>query len=484
MTTVGAAAATDIHGPAYRPLAAPEPEPVRQRTLIGQALYDTFGQTGAKLGLVWIAVLATVGVFAPLIANSHPLVMRIKGQGLTWPLLRHLSAVDVCLFAFFAYAVWVMTRRATAGAKLALVLWPPLVLAAVVVTWRYGPDALNLRLRRLATSPVTFGIAAFNITVLLALLAGLWGVVLVTIRFVRAQPRPAAIIAAGAALLMCAAAVLVRPPENVVYETYREAEKAGRVEFALRTLVPYSPNDRLRDRPEEILRPPGGTHWLGTTAYGEDMLSRMLYACRVALTIGFIATGIATVIGVAFGGVMGYFGGMLDLLGMRFVEIVEAIPTLILLLIVTVFFGRNLYLMMVVIGLITWTSDARFIRAEFLKLRNQDFVHAAVAAGLGRFSIIFRHMLPNGVAPVLVNASFGIASAISLESVLSFLGLGLGPDDPSWGQLLEQARTGSTGFNWWIATFPGAAIFLTVFSYILIGESMRDAIDPRLRKRD
>jgi peptide/nickel transport system permease protein len=210
----------------------------------------------------------------------------------------------------------------------------------------------------------------------------------------------------------------------------------------------------------------------------------MLHACRVTLAIGLIATGISTAIGIVVGGLLGYYGGWVDLIGMRLVEIVEAIPRLILLLIVMVSFGRSLYLMMVVIGLVVWTSDARFIRAEFLKLRNLDFVHAAVAAGLGRRSIIFRHMLPNGVAPVLVEASFGVASAILYESVLSFLGLGLGPDDPSWGQLLEQSMKGGTGFNWWIATFPGLAIFLTVFAYILIGEAMRDAIDPKLQKRD
>jgi peptide/nickel transport system permease protein len=214
------------------------------------------------------------------------------------------------------------------------------------------------------------------------------------------------------------------------------------------------------------------------------MLSRMLHACRVTLAIGLIATGISTAVGIVVGGLLGYYGGWVDLIGMRLVEIVEAIPTLILLLIVMVSFGRSLYLMMVVIGLVVWTSDARFIRAEFLKLRNLDFVQAAVAAGLGRTAIIFRHMLPNGVAPVLVRASFGVASAILYESVLSFLGLGLGPDDPSWGQLLEQSMKGGTGFNWWIATFPGLAIFLTVFAYILIGEAMRDAIDPKLQKRD
>jgi peptide/nickel transport system permease protein len=210
----------------------------------------------------------------------------------------------------------------------------------------------------------------------------------------------------------------------------------------------------------------------------------MMYACRVALTIGLISTGIAVAIGVFVGGLMGYFAGVFDLLMMRLIEILEAIPRLILLLIVTVFFGRSLYLMMTVIGLIAWTADARFIRAEFLRLRNLDFVAAAKALGLPLRSIIFRHMLPNGIAPVLVNASFGVAGAILLESTLSFLGLGLGAEDPSWGQLLNQARSGGTGFNWWIAVFPGLAIFFTVFSYVMIGEAMRDALDPKLRKRE
>jgi peptide/nickel transport system permease protein len=138
---------------------------------------------------------------------------------------------------------------------------------------------------------------------------------------------------------------------------------------------------------------------------------------------------------------------------------------------------------MVIIGLTSWTSDARFIRAEFLRLRNQDFVQAARAAGLPLRSVIFRHMLPNGIAPVLVAASFGVASAILTESVLSFLGLGL-VQEPSWGGMLNQARGAGGNFSWWIAVFPGTAIFLTVFAYNLIGEALRDALDPKLRKFD
>jgi peptide/nickel transport system permease protein len=177
---------------------------------------------------------------------------------------------------------------------------------------------------------------------------------------------------------------------------------------------------------------------------------------------------------------MGYFSGIFDIIGMRLVEIFEAIPVLFLLLTFVAFFGRNLYVMMVIIGITGWTGYARFVRAEFLRLRQQEFVLAAIASGLPLYSILFRHILPNGIAPVLVAASFGVASAILAEATLSFLGLGL-VDDPSWGQMLNQAVQAAT-FNWWMAAFPGGAIFLTVFAYNLIGEAMRDAVDPYLKK--
>ena len=206
----------------------------------------------------------------------------------------------------------------------------------------------------------------------------------------------------------------------------------------------------------------------------------MIHASRIALGIGFVATGIAMFIGVIIGGLMGYFSGKIDMLGMRVVEIFEAIPTLFLLLTFVAFFGRSLYIMMVIIGVTSWPGFARYIRAEFLRLRTQDFVQAAIACGLPLHSILFRHMLPNGIAPLLVAASFGIASAILAEATLSFLGLGL-VGDPSWGQMLNQAVR-SSNFNWWMAAFPGGAIFLTVFAYNLIGEALRDAIDPYLKK--
>ena len=276
-------------------------------------------------------------------------------------------------------------------------------------------------------------------------------------------------------------AAFTDPPVLIVHEQYREAVRAGEIEWAVHAPVPFSPKDYQRDVGDTGLEAPldasgERTHWFGTDENGADVLSRMIHASRIALGIGLVATGIAMLIGIVVGGLMGWFSGVVDLVGMRLVEIFEAVPTLFLLLTFVAFFGRSLYLMMVIIGLTGWTGYARFVRAEFLRLREQDYVQAAVACGLPLHSILFRHMLPNGVAPILVAASFGIASAILAEAMLSFLGLGL-VDDPSWGQMLNQAVRSST-FNWWMAVFPGGAIFLTVFAYNLIGEALRDAIDP------
>jgi len=272
----------------------------------------------------------------------------------------------------------------------------------------------------------------------------------------------------------------VAPPVLVVYEHYREMEGAGKVENVIRAPIPYSAKDYLRDYADTGIESPLSaderTHWMGTDENGADVASRMIHASRIALGIGFIATGIALVIGTIIGGLMGYFSGVVDIIGMRLVEIFEAIPTLFLLLSFVAFFGRSIYMMMVIIGITAWSGYARYVRAEFLKLRQQDFVQAAIASGLPLRSILFRHMLPNGLAPLLVATSFGVASAILAEATLSFLGLGL-VDDPSWGQLLNQAVQSST-FNWWLAVFPGGAIFMTVFAYNLLGESLRDAVDP------
>ena len=270
----------------------------------------------------------------------------------------------------------------------------------------------------------------------------------------------------------------------VIYDQFRAAPYT-QADWRVMPPIPYAPKDYLRDYGDTGLEAPFATsertHIMGTEENGADVLSRMIHAARISLSIGIVATSIAMVLGVIIGGLMGYFAGWVDMLGMRLVEIFEAIPTLFLLLTFVAFFGRSLYMMMVIIGVTSWAGYARYIRAEFLKLRKQDYVQAAVASGLPLSSILFRHMLPNGVAPLLVAASFGVASAILAEATLSFLGLGL-VDDPSWGQMLDQAVKSST-FNWWMAVFPGGAIFMTVFAYNLIGEAFRDAIDPKMSRR-
>jgi peptide/nickel transport system permease protein len=220
---------------------------------------------------------------------------------------------------------------------------------------------------------------------------------------------------------------------------------------------------------------------LGTDALGGDVLSQMLWACRLSISIGLVSTGISVVIGVTMGAVMGYFGGKVDMILFRIVEIFMAVPVLFLLIVAAGVLPRDTYVMMAIIGCFSWTGAARFTRAEFMKLRNQDFVQAAKATGLPLRAILFRHMLPNGVTPVLVDASFAIAAAISIEATLSYLGLG--PDgQASWGKLLSSATAATGTFVWWLAVFPGIAIFLSVLSYNMLGEAMRDAIDPKLRK--
>lgn len=237
----------------------------------------------------------------------------------------------------------------------------------------------------------------------------------------------------------------------------------------------------LYDLKQAIVLTDAPGHVLGTDTLGQDVLSQMFHACRLSISIGFVSTGIAVIIGVTIGSLMGYFGGWVDLLLYRVVEIFMAIPVLFLLIVAAGVLPRNIYVMMAIIGCFTWTGAARFIRAEFMKLRETDYVQAAKAMGLPLWSILFKHMLPNGVTPVLVDSSFAIAAAILIEAILSFLGLGPA-GQASWGKLLANASGETSDFIWWLAIFPGAAIFLTTMAYNLIGEALRDAIDPKLKK--
>lgn len=257
---------------------------------------------------------------------------------------------------------------------------------------------------------------------------------------------------------------------------FEEWEKQGAV--VRYTLVPYSPNDYDLDA---VLARPSEVHLLGTDEQGRDVLSRMIYGSRISLSVGLVAVSIYTFIGIILGALAGYFGGKLDLLLSRIIEIVICFPSFFLILTILAVLGPSIYNIMVIIGLTGWTGIARLVRGEFLKLRDQDFVTACRSQGMSTSRILFRHILPNGVAPVLVSASFGVASAILIESSLSFLGFGVQPPTPSWGDLLSQSRA-FMDIAWWLTLFPGLAIFMTITSFNLVGEGLRDALDPRLRE--
>jgi peptide/nickel transport system permease protein len=261
--------------------------------------------------------------------------------------------------------------------------------------------------------------------------------------------------------------------------------------WAVWPLVYQDPYRRVRanEWPEQPENPtgdkgvPSKVNWFGTDQRGFDVFAQMVHGTTIALLVGFVSMGIAGAIGITFGAFAGYLGGWADVLLSRIIEIVQCIPTLILILAAIALLEKpNIWHMMVIIGLTGWTSIARLTRAEFIKLKQSDFVVAAEALGAGRIRIMFRHILPNALAPVLVPITFGIASAILIETSLSFLGFGSPPPNPSWGAILDAGRTNPSGM-WWLIVFPGGAIFLAVCAYNLIGEGLQDATDPRLRGR-
>jgi peptide/nickel transport system permease protein len=240
--------------------------------------------------------------------------------------------------------------------------------------------------------------------------------------------------------------------------------------------VPYSP---FETKLVEKLSPPSGRHWMGTDDLGRDVCSRWVHGAGVSLKVGLVAVGIALVIGLLFGSLAGYYGGVVDLLISRFIEVMMCFPFFFLILAVIAFLPPSIFNIMIVIGITRWTSIARFARGEFIRIKQQDYTQAARALGASDRKIILRHILPNSIAPVLVTATFGIANAILIEAALSFLGMGVQPPFASWGGILALSRE-FIDVAWWLALFPGLAIFLTVTAYNLAGEGLRDATDPRL----
>ncbi len=242
-------------------------------------------------------------------------------------------------------------------------------------------------------------------------------------------------------------------------------------------ISPYDPN---AINLSEVLAQPSPDHPFGTDQLGRDVLSRIIWGAGISLKVGFVATGFSLLIGVILGALAGYYGRWVDAVIMRFVDIMLCFPSFFLILAVIAILEPSIWNIMIVIGLTGWMGITRLVRADFISLRERDFVQAARAVGAGDLRIIFRHILPNAMASVLVAATLGVAGAILTESALSFLGIGVQPPTPSWGNILTAGKN-NIDIAWWLSLYPGLAILITVLGYNLLGEGIRDSLDPRLK---
>ena len=232
------------------------------------------------------------------------------------------------------------------------------------------------------------------------------------------------------------------------------------------------------DIPRMRYAPPGGDHVLGTDKFGRDVLARIFYGARISLAISFLAVSISVVLGFAVGAVAGYFGGVVDTVVMRIVDALMAIPRLFLLLTCIALFSGSIWLIIILLGATGWMATARLVRGQVLSIREKDFVKAAETLGAGGKRIIWKHLLPNTLTVIIVAATLRIGGIILTEAALSFLGLGVQPPTPSWGQMIFEGRDVLLS-AWWVSTFPGIAIVVTVIGYNLLGDGLRDAFDPR-----
>jgi peptide/nickel transport system permease protein len=392
----------------------------------------------AYVSLWLLAPLALMAIFAPAIASDQPLVFFDNGE-MIFPWLRKLFNPGRGIDFVFNMAL------------LGFVPW-------------------------LAVAMVTNGIAKR--------------------RRVPGRRRLAMVVVEFVAMLILLLTVFsfdaIRPSDSYRQRTFIEEQfRSPETTWAIYTPIPFGPEEQDLD---SIYKPPGYrkdaslrhdvndgyVHVLGTDDTGRDVLVLMIYGIRIAITVGFVAVGFYITIGVIVGSLAGYFGGAVDMLLSRAIEVVLLFPAFFLILTVVALWGPNIYNVMVVIGITGWPTVARLIRGEVLKQRAIDYTVAARALGASNFRVIFRHILPNAISPALVSAPFGVASAIIIEAGLSLLGYGVRPPTPSWGALLNLGRANYN--NWWLIVVPSVAIFVTVTIFNLVGSGLRDAMDPRLRK--
>lgn len=237
----------------------------------------------------------------------------------------------------------------------------------------------------------------------------------------------------------------------------------------------------IKQNLSQRLQAPSAAHWLGTDEFGRDIFARLVHGTRVSLQVGIIAVGISIVIGGILGAIAGYYGGKLDNIIMRIMDIFLAVPSILLAIAIVSALGPSILNLMLAISISSVPSYARIVRASVLSIRDQEFIEAAKAIGASNTKIIFRHIIPNSLAPVIVQATLGVASAILSTAGLSFIGLGIQPPAPEWGSMLSGGRQ-YLRYAWWVTTFPGVAIMITILSLNLLGDGLRDALDPRLKQ--
>lgn len=396
-------------------------------------VWKQFRKNRIALAMVWV-VLALFGlaIVAPLIASNQPYWYRER-DGLRFPWL--VSLVNPPTAIDFVFNV-------------ALLILPGWAAVSVILNQRQGARGVPGRTRTLRIVGIFFGALALAIPLALA----------------------------------------VRPPDRYFSRDFKRDQMQARGE-GVYTLIPYGPMEQDLDI---IFQPPlfrktaelqryrdGQIHWLGTDDSGRDVLTRILYGTRISMTIGLVAVSIYVTIGIIVGAIAGYFGGGVDMLISRLIEIVLLFPSLFLILTIVALIGPSIYVIMVVIGITGWPTVARLTRGEFLRQRSIDYVAAARSLGANSGRVMFRHILPNALSPAFVAVPFGIVGAIITEATLSVLGFGVRPPAPSWGSILLIAT--SNYEKWWLTVFAGTSIFVTVTVFNVVGNGMRDAMDPRLK---
>ncbi len=467
----------------------------------------------AMAGLALVVFVATVGVFCPLIANQRPLYIKAvfedeydENYFIVLDVVEGLARGDEGIVPEKKRRASLERALASMEKSLAAGLRPRFAelrddianaspetaeaAAGALAAFEEEFDLFNVELTAVKRYPAIRGLSASEVVFLFLYLFA------VPLWFLRRRigSAPRFLLATALPTALCSFVWLaVFPPVQdafqyrALYEAEDFADSGGRL---LRTPIPYGENENIT---AESRRPPtfllsadaraagGRFHLFGTDTNGRDVLSRMVYGARVSMLIGIVAVSIYVSIGIFLGAVAGYFGGWTDMALSRLIEIVICFPVLFLILAVQAFLQPNILNIMVALGLVYWTGVARLQRGEFLRLVNQDFVSAVRALGGSHMRIIFLHILPNALGPILVLVSFGIAGSILVESTLSFLGFGVPQPTASWGDLLNNGRNDIQG-TWWLTVFPGLAIFVTITCFNLVGEGVRDALDPKSRE--